>query len=174
MRRPLLVLALVLALAAPAVALEWGGVEPGVTTVEQVRERYGQPSKDTRPKVEGYDTQHWVYEDARAPAGLYRMTVDFGILTPAGYKPGVVRLLTLEPKPNIFGRYTVIQGWGLPDVVNDDKSSGATLLLWKDGLLVTFDKDNENAVSMVFSVPQPLPQSPPSVAPPPPGAAPKR
>lgn len=172
MRRALLVLSLVLVVTAPAAALEWGGIEPGVTTVQQVRERYGQPSKDTRPKVEGYDTQRWVYEDARAPAGLYRMTVDFGILRPAGYQPGVVRLLTLEPKPNIFGRYTVIQGWGLPDVVNDDKKSGATLL-WKDGLLVTFDESNENAVSMVFSVPQPIPESPPNAAPPP-GAAPKR
>ena len=173
MRRLLLVLALALAVTAPAAALEWGGIEPGVTTVQQVRERYGQPNKDTRPKVEGYDTQRWVYEDARAPVGFYRMTVDFGILTPAGYQPGVVRLLTLEPKPNIFGRYTVIQGWGLPDVVNDDKKSGATLL-WKDGLLVTFDESNENAVSMVFSVPQPIPLSPPNTAPPPPGAAPKR
>ena len=128
MTRLALLLALVL-LAVPAAAADWGGIEPGVTTVEQVRERYGQPSKETRPKIEGYDTLQWVYEGDRAPAGIARMTVDFGLLTAGGYKPNLVRLLTLEPKPIMFGKNTVIQGWGVPDAIADNKDGTSTLIV---------------------------------------------
>jgi hypothetical protein len=157
----LFVLALI---AVPVAASDWGGIEPGVTTVDQVRERYGQPSKETRPKVEGYDTLQWVYEGAQAPEGIMRMTVDFGLLAAGAYKPNLVRLFTLEPKPLIFGKNTVIQGWGVPDGVADNKD-GSSTLVWKDGLLVTFDKEGKDAVSMIFSVPQPLSPSGPPAAP---------
>jgi hypothetical protein len=63
---------------AGAGAEEWGGIEPGVTTIEQVRARYGAPSKETRAKVEGHDTIQWIFEDARAPGGVQRLTVDYG------------------------------------------------------------------------------------------------
>jgi hypothetical protein len=162
MRRLFLLLIFLLA-AGPAAASDWGGIEPGTTSVDQVRARYGEPSKESRPKVEGYDTLQWIYEAERAPAGIVRMTVDFGILAPGGYKPSVVRLLTLEPKPAIFGRNTVIQGWGIPDAVTNNKDGSATLI-WKDGLLAVFDKEGENARALVFSVPQPI--SPPAPAPP--------
>jgi len=159
--RLVLLLALVLT-AVPAAASEWGGIEPGVTSVDQVRERYGQPSKETRPKVDGYDTQQWVYEGAQAPGGIIRMTVDFGLLAAGAYKPNLVRLLTLEPKPLVFGRQTVIQGWGVPDGVHDNKD-GSKTLIWKEGLLVVLDREDKDAVSMIFSVPQPLsPSAPPS------------
>src|SRR5262245_64747431 len=160
-------LALVLALlliALPASAAEWGGIEPGLTTVDQVRARFGQPSKETRPKVEGYDTQQWVYEGAQAPGGIARMTVDFGILEGGVYKPNLVRLLTLEPKPLVFGKQTVIQGWGVPDGVHDNKD-GSSTLVWKEGLLVVLDRENKEAVSMIFSVPQPLSIAPSPAAP---------
>jgi hypothetical protein len=153
MARLVLLLALLVA-PWPAAASDWGGIQPGVTTVEQVRERYGQPSKESRPKVEGYDTLTWVYEGSGAPAGIARLTVDFGLLTAAGYKPGVVRIFTLQPKPLIFGRSTVIQGWGVPDG-KADNPDGTVTLIWRDGLLVTFDKTGEEATSMIFSMPQP-------------------
>ncbi len=86
-----------LVLGAPASALDWGGIEPGVTTIEQVRALFGAPSKESRTKVESYGTIQWVYEDARAPGGIQRMTVDYGLLTPQGYKPTLVRVLRLEP-----------------------------------------------------------------------------
>jgi hypothetical protein len=159
----LLVLALI---AVPAAASDWGGIEPGVTTVDQVRDRYGQPSKETRPKIEGYDTLQWVYEGDQAPAGIARMTVDFGLLVAGGYKPSLVRLLTLEPKPLMFGKSTVIQGWGIPDAIADNKD-GTSTLIWKDGLLVHFDKEGKDSVSMIFSMPQPM-------VPPAPPAAPKK
>ena len=162
---PRLALLLALALiAGPAAASEWAGIEPGVATVDQVRERFGPPSVETRPKIEGYDTLHWVYEGARAPGGITRMTVDFGLVAAGGYKPNLVRLLTLEPKPTIFGKQTVIQGWGVPDGIADNKD-GSSTLVWKDGLLVTFDKEGKDAVSMIFSLPQPLSLSAPPAAP---------
>jgi hypothetical protein len=167
MRRLFLLLLSFVALAAtPARASEWGNIEPGVTTFEEVRARYGQPTRETRPKVEGYDTLEWVYEGNVAPSGLARMTVEFGFLAGGTYKPNVVRLLTLEPKPLIFGKNTVIQGWGVPDGIVENKEGGSTLI-WKDGLIVTFDKANENAVTMIFTVPQPItPSAPPPGRPP--------
>jgi hypothetical protein len=159
-----LALLLVLALMVePAAASNWGGIEPGVTTVDQVRERYGRPTREARPKIEGYDTQQWVYEGGQAPAGISRMTVDFGFLASGVYKPTVVRLLTLEPKPLMFGKNTVIQGWGIPDGMAEHKD-GSSTLVWNDGLLVTLDKEGKDAASMIFSVPQPLapPARPPA------------
>src|SRR5262245_17667509 len=158
----LAVLLAVLLVALPAATAEWGGIEPGITTVAQVRDRFGPPSKETRPKVEGYDTQQWVYEGEQAPGGITRMTVDFGILEGATYKPNLVRLLTLEPKPLVFGKETVIQGWGVPDGIHDNKD-GSSTLVYKEGLLVVLDRENKDAVSMIFSVPQPL-SIPPSPA----------
>ena len=165
-RAPGAVLAVAL-LAVPAGAAEWGSVRPGVTTTEGVRARWGAPSKETRQKVEGYDTVQWVYEEDRAPEGLKRMIVDFGLLAPTGYQPAVVRLLTLEPKPGIFGPNTVIQGWGEPDAFRG-KAKEDLSLFYHDGLLVFFDKE-DFAYRMVFSVPQPVAPgegAPPAAAPP--------
>ncbi len=160
--RRILPLALVTLLALPplASAADWGGIEAGVTTLDQVRERYGVPSKETRAKVEGYDTTRWAYEGPRAPAGLVRMIVDFGLLTPAGYKPNVVRVLGLEPKPHIFAREAIINGWGVPDGIGTE--GGRTTFLYKIGLLVTFGKDSDNAVEMRFTIPQPDTPPPPT------------
>ena len=161
---PLLLLAL-LALPAPALAADWGGVEAGVSTLEQVRDRYGAPSKETRAKVEGYDTVQWTYEGPRVPAGLIRMVMDFGLLTPAGYKVNVVRAFRLEPKPHIFPRRAVISGWGVPDGVSTE--TGQVVFFYKIGLLVTFDKDGENAKILDFAPPQPDKPAPPASPTPP-------
>jgi hypothetical protein len=169
-----LLLLAVLLPAWPAAGAEWGGIEPGVTTLEQVRERYGAPSKETRAKVEGYDTVQWLFEGSRAPAGIVRMTVDFGLLAPSGYQPSVVRLLTLEPRPAIFGPSTVIQGWGIPDGAKKNPDGGETLF-WTSGLFVTFDRDRQNAQVLIFTPPQPGPPSQGATPPASPGAAaPKR
>ena len=146
-------LAILLLLPVAAVAAEWATIEPGVSTTEQVRLRFGAPSKETHPKVEGYDTVQWIYEDERAPAGILRMTVDFGLLTPSGYKPTTVRILKLEPKPLIFGRSTVIDGWGIPDGMGDRE--GLLTFFYKAGLFVVFDKEGLMATTMIFSLPQP-------------------
>jgi len=184
MKRALLALTLLLALPWPAPASEWGNIQPGVTTLQQVQDTYGKPTKETKAKVDGYDTVQWVYERSQAPQGIVRMTVDFGLLASDGYKPTVVRLLKLEPSQWIFGRKTVVEGWGPPDGIG--KGQGIETFFYKEGLFVVFDSEGDQAVSMIFSIPQPdaipkdvqsAPASAPSAAPPlgsPPAAAPKK
>jgi hypothetical protein len=174
--RAVLLALLPLLLASPAAAAEWGGLRPGVTKLPEVRERYGPPSKESRPKVEGYDTIEWVYEGTRAPTGMNRLTVEFGMLANGVYEPTLIRIFTLEPHPAIYGRMTVIQGWGVPDG-KTTAADGTTTLVWRSGLFVTLDKEETRAVSMTFSPPQPgLAPEGPAAPPPasPPAAAPKQ
>jgi hypothetical protein len=137
----------------PGTAEEWGAIEPGLTTAEQVRARYGAPSKETRSKADGYDIMQWVYEGAQAPGGIQKMTVDYGLLTPQGFKPTVVRVLRLEPKPKVFGRNTVIQAWGVPDGITQQNEQDT--FFYQTGLLVNFDKEGDEAALLTFTPPQP-------------------
>jgi hypothetical protein len=150
---PAALAALLLAGHGSARAEEWGGIEPGVTTTDQVRGRYGAPTKETRGKAEGYDTIQWVYEDAKAPGGIQRMTVDYGLLTKEGFKQTVVRLLRLEPKAKIFGRNTVIQAWGVPDGMS--KQNEMDVFFYRSGVLVNFDKEGDDATLITLTLPQP-------------------
>ncbi|HEY7040552.1 MAG TPA: hypothetical protein VID28_16945 [Methylomirabilota bacterium] len=158
-----LVLFLVLSvLGSPARAEEWGGIDPGVTTLDAVRARYGAPTKETKAKVEGYDTTQWVYEERQAPGGIQRMTIEYGLLTPQGYKPNVVRLIRLEPKSMVFGKTTVVQGFGVPDGMSTQNDQ--EIYFYKSGLLVTFNKEGTEAIVLNFTPPQPD-QPPASAAP---------
>jgi len=170
------VLGFALALPAGACAAGWGGIEPGDTTIEQVRERYGAPSKETKQKTENYDTTTWIYEGPKAPGGMNRMVVDFGILKPDGFKPNLVRVFVLEPKPAIFAAQTVIDGWGVPSLAGDQ--GGYPTMIYEVGLFVVFDKQALWAESMTFTLPQPLPKAPaagaaPAPAPPKASTAPR-
>lgn len=151
---------------ARAPAEEWGGIEPGITTIEEVRARYGAPSKETRAKEQGYDTIQWVFEDTRAPGGIQRFTVDYGLLTPQGYKQTVVRAFRLEPKPRVFGKNTVAQAWGPPDAIASQNEQET--FFYKSGLIAIFSKDGTDTLSLTFTPPQP--DAPAGSAP----AAPKR
>jgi len=164
--RSLWALGLVLLLAAPVAASEWGQIKPGETKQAAVRARYGAPTKETAQKVEGYDTAQWVYEGAQAPTGIEKMIVDFGLLAPSGYRKDVVRTFKLEPKPDIFNRRLVVDGWGAPGRIG--KEGDLEFFLYQDGLLVYFDKDGAQATSMIFTLPQPLPPAETRPAQPPP------
>ena len=168
----LIVAVLVVVLGAPAVAraASWGGIEPGETTLEQVRGDYGMPSKETRQKTEGYDTTTWTYEGAKAPGGMNRMVVEFGILKPDGFKPNLVRLFVVEPKPTIFAVQTIVDGWGLPSATGED--GGSPTMFYEAGLVVMFNKQTHWAESLIFTVPQRLPQAPAAGAAPAPAPAP--
>jgi len=163
------VLGFALALPAAACAAGWGGIEPGNTTLEQVRERYGAPSKETKQKVESYDTTTWTYEGPKAPGGTNRMVVDFGILKPDGFKPNLVRVFVIEPKPAIFAVQTIVDGWGLPSMAGDQ--GGYSTMVYEEGLVVIFDKQARWASSMTFTVPQPVPKTPAAGAAPAPAPA---
>jgi len=143
-----------------AVATEWGGITPGAGTHETVRERYGAPSRESRQTLEGYATTQWVYEGAQAPVGMKRMVVDFGLLTPQGYRPALVRTFTLEPKPGVFDKRTVLAGWGNPDRVGIE--NGREVFIYTNGLVVYFGPDGTDAISMLFTIPQPEPPQPAS------------
>jgi hypothetical protein len=155
MMRALLILILVAGTAPHALAAQWGNIEPGVTTMEQVRDLYGRPTRETRALVDGYETRKWIYERSQAPEGLVRLTVDFGLLVKGTYEPSVTRLVTLDPKPLIFVRKTVIDGWGLPD--REGLMEGLPTFIYQEGLFAMFQKDGESAVRLIFSIPQPAP-----------------
>lgn len=151
----LLALALLAPSGGPVAAAEWGTIDPGRSTMEAVRAQYGGPTRATTRKVEGYDAAQWVYEGAQAPAGIRRLTVDFGLLTPAGYRPALVRALTLEPKPGVFTRETVLTGWGEPSRVS--AAGQPKSFFYESGLIVLFDAEGWQVESMLFTPPQPPP-----------------
>jgi hypothetical protein len=143
----------VLALPATAAAAEWGAITPGRTTQEAVRAQYGEPSQRATQKVEGYDTVEWVYEGPRAPRGFRRMAIEFGMLTPAGFRPEIVRVMRLQPNPGVFTRPLIERGWGRPDRAGKDKD--VPVYYYDEGLLVLFDKEGWVAVGLIFTPPQP-------------------
>ena len=147
------VLAVLLLLAPPASAAEWGLIQPGISTTQTVRERYGAPSRTERKKVEKYDTETWIYEGDRAPNGLMRLTVEFGLLRDNKYMPEVVRVFQLEPHGATFNRGIIGNGWGFPD--GSGKTGDEEFFVYKDGLLVYFAPDGWNVRVMLFTVPQP-------------------
>lgn len=153
--RALAALALAATLPAVAAAAEWGTIVPGQSTIESVRARYGTPTATVQEKIEGYDGQKWSYEGSQAPVGMQRLVVDFGLLTPAGYRGDLVRSFRLEPNPGIFERRAVVQGWGIPDRVGRDGER--EVFFYEEGLIVYFDPGGENAQAMLFVSPQPAP-----------------
>ena len=156
MRRRLALLAagVAIALTTVAHAAEWGLIRPGVSGTEAVRARYGAPSRVDRPKIEGYDTESWIYEGAQAPVGVERLVVEFGLVQDDKFRPDIVRAFRLEPKPGTFNRGVVTNGWGFPDRMGHE--AGQDIFLYREGLLVYFDETGWNARLMVFTVPQPV------------------
>jgi hypothetical protein len=130
--------------------------------MDAVRARYGEATRASTQKVDGYDSAQWVYEGAQAPVGMERMVVDFGILAPEGYRPQVVRSLLLHPRPGAFNRALVLQGWGPPTAVGEQ--SGFPAFLYEDGLFVVFDEDVQEVKTMLFTPKQTIP--PPQAEPP--------
>ena len=126
-----------------------------MTTQADVRARYGAPTRETAQKIEGYDSLQWAYEGSQAPAGIAKMIVDFGLLTPSGYKKEVVRTFRLEPKHDIFNRKLVVDGWGPPSRVG--KEGDLEFFLYEEGLLVYFGPDEKDVTVMIFTRPQKLP-----------------
>ena len=142
-----------LLLAPPALAAEWGLIRPGISTTTTVRERYGAPSRTEHVTIEKHDTERWIYEGEKAPPGIVRMTVDFGLLHDHKYRADVVRVLQLEPHGSTFNRGVIGNGWGFPD--GNGKNGDEEFFVYKDGLLVYFAPDGWNVRLMLFTLPQP-------------------
>jgi hypothetical protein len=155
-----LALLLVLATATRLVAEQWGAIVPGESTMQEIRTRYGGPTRSTTTKVEGYDTAQWIYDGAQAPAGIRRMTIDFGLLKPSGYRTDIVRRFILEPKAGTFTRRMIeTAGWGPPHVVG--REGDWNVSFYTEGLTVYYERDSERVASMVFTQPQPPPPKKP-------------
>jgi hypothetical protein len=143
---------LLVAVARPAQAEQWGTIVPGESTMQAVREQYGGPTRTSTTKTEGYDTAQWIYEGSQAPAGVRRLTLDFGLMVAGTFHGEVVRSFILEPKPGAFTRRTVTEGWGLPHGLGREGDS--EFYFYREGLFVYFDKDGDGVLSMVFTPPQ--------------------
>jgi hypothetical protein len=144
---------LVAALAGAAGAAEWGLIRPGISTMGDVRGRYGAPTRTLQEKIEGYQTERWIYEGSQAPSGIDRLTVEFGLVQSEKFRPEVVRAFRLEPRPGTFNRGIIDSGWGVPDQLwreGDEERA-----LYKDGLLVHFEPAGWEARLLIFTVPQP-------------------
>jgi len=152
MRHGVIAAIVLLASATVAHAAEWDTLRPGESTQATVRERFGGATKVTSQKVEGYDTSQWIYEGAQAPKGMTRVTVDFGVLTPQGYRADVIRVMRLDVLPEIFNRSTILAGWGAPEKLGREKD--ADVFFYESGLLVYFDKDGWLAQTLIFMPPQ--------------------
>lgn len=142
-----------------AAAEQWGGIEPGESTMAVVKSLRGTPTRSAKQKLDGYDTEEWVYEDAKAPGGIRRLTVDFGLVTPSGYRPDLVRSLKLDPKPGAFDKESILTGWGAPAGVG--KEGEVDFFFYKEGLFVYFAKDGHGVATMTFTPPQPPPPGTP-------------
>jgi hypothetical protein len=152
MRAIVLGLALVIIASGSVSAAEWDGVRPGLSTQDTVRAHFGSPTKQLSQKVDGYDSVVWVYEGDQAPRGMVRVTLGFGLLTPAGYRADIARVMRLEPRPGVFTRNNVVTGWGPPQQTGNEK--GADVFFYEAGLMVFFDKDAGSAKTMIFTPPQ--------------------
>lgn len=149
----LLLTILGLALVALAEAAEWGGIQPGQSTMESVRAHYGAATRTTTEKTDGYDTAQWVYESPRTPAGIQRLIVDFGLLVDKKFRPQLVRAFRLEPKPGIFTLGSVLAGWGEPSR-SSPVGEEPRWVLYDTGLMVYFDREGWLVESMLFVMPQ--------------------
>jgi hypothetical protein len=152
-RRAVVAAALLIALAVPALAAEWGQIRPGVSTTETVRGLYGAPTRVDRQKVDNYDTENWIYEGPKAPVGVERLTVEYGLVQAEKYRPEIVRAFRLEPRPGTFNRGVITNGWGFPDRMGHEDQRD--IFLYREGLLVYFEPAGWNAQLMIFTLPQP-------------------
>ena len=142
-----------LAGALPAAAAEWGGIRPGISTTAQVRALHGAPTKTSKEKVDNYDTETWVYDAPKAPAGLKRLTIEYGLVVAEKYQPDVVRAFRIEPQPGVFTRRIIYLGWGNPDRTGRDGDTD--VFVYYEGMIVCCDENGQDAKLILFTVPQP-------------------
>jgi hypothetical protein len=136
----------------PAAADGWGGIVPGESTARDVRARFGDPTRERPVVEEGRTAAEWIYFGDRAPPGLERMVVGFGLLGPTGFTPDVVRALAIYPKPRVFSLAAVTTGWGPPDAVGSDQQTGQVALRYdRRGVLILIDRTESWAEMILFA-----------------------
>jgi hypothetical protein len=154
-RRRLARLALPLLLvgwAATVSADGWGGITPGVTTRREVETRYGRPTRERAVTEAGRTGAEWTYASERAPQGLERLVVSFGLLRGSRFEGDVVRGFVLYPKPRVFTVNAITNGWGKPTAIGTDQATGRPAFRYDaKALLVILDPSGEWAEVLMFA-----------------------
>jgi hypothetical protein len=136
-------------------AESWGGLTPGETLRGGVESVYGKPSRERSLVEEGRTVAEWTYAGDRAPRGLERMVINYGLASSAAFNPDVVRAIVLYPKPHIFSLRSISSGWGLPDGVGTEEATGRPSFHYRTrGLLIIFDNSWSWAEVLLFAPPQ--------------------
>jgi len=147
------------ALAGPASAESWGGIVPGETTRRELETRYGRPTRERMVVEDGRTVPEWTYAGERAPRGLDRMVVSFGLIRPEGFTPEVVRGVTIYPKPRVFTLQAIATGWGTPDAIGTDSPTGRPAFRYDArGLLIILDPSGAWAELLLFAPRQAAPK----------------
>ena len=104
-------------------AESWGGLTPGETARSGVENLYGRPSRERALVEEGRTVAEWTYAGDRAPRGLDRMVISFGLASGPTFNPDIVRSIVLYPKPHVFSLRSISNGWGPPDAVGTEEAN---------------------------------------------------
>jgi hypothetical protein len=137
-------------------AESWGGVTPGETTRAGVETLFGRASRERALVEEGRTVPEWTYAAERAPQGLERMVVSFGLLGGGRFTPDVVRSVALYPKPRVFSLRAITNGWGPPDAIGTEEATGRPSFHYRTrGLLIILDRTGAWAEFMLFGPIQP-------------------
>jgi len=133
-------------------AESWGGLTPGETKQAGVEAIHGKASRE-RPLVEeGRTVAEWTYAGDRAPRGLERMVVTFGLMVDGRFAPDIVRSVTLYPKPHVFSLAAISNGWGKPDAIGTEESTGRPSFHYRSqGLFIILDKTGSWAELLLLS-----------------------
>jgi hypothetical protein len=141
----------VLAVAGDVGAESWGGLTPGETARAGVETLFGRPSRERTLVEEGRTVSEWTYAVERAPQGLERMVVSFGLLVRGRFAPDVVRAVALYPKPHVFSLRAIMNGWGPPDAIGTEEATGRPAFHYRPrGLFVILDKTGSWAELLLF------------------------
>ncbi|HEV8309537.1 MAG TPA: hypothetical protein VGW35_17895 [Methylomirabilota bacterium] len=141
-----------LALAGALEAAEWGGIVPGVSSRRDVETLYGRPSRERTVVEESRTVPEWTYLGERAPRGLERMIISFGLIGPEGFRADLVRGVAIYPKPRIFTLDTIANAWGKPDAMGTNEQTGQGVLRYDaKGLLVVMHRSGDWAEVLLFA-----------------------
>ena len=131
----------------------WGGITPGESVQRDVEGMFGRPSRERTVVEESRSTLEWTYAGERAPRGMERMVVVYGLMRKDGtFAPDLVRALTLYPRPHVFSRRAIENGWGDPDATGREESTGRVSLHYqRRGLLIILDRTSNWAEMLLFA-----------------------
>jgi hypothetical protein len=132
-------------------AENWGGLTPGETMRPGLETLYGRPSRERMLVEEGQTVAEWTYAGERAPKGLERMVISFGLAVGGRFVPDVVRSITLYPKPHVFALRAISSGWGRPDAIGTEEATGRPTFEYRTrGLFIILDKTGSWAEFLLF------------------------